>query len=47
MLRAAAPEMGWSSRTLRRFADLAGMDVVQTGVLPKQRRAVDLRRRGN
>lgn len=45
MLGAAAPEMGWTARTLRRFADLADMDVATTGRPPGQRRTVDLRRR--
>jgi hypothetical protein len=44
-LGAAAPEMGWTDRTLRRFADLAEMDVLRTGLLPEERRLVELRRR--
>ena len=43
-LGAAAPEIGWSRRTLRRFAELGGLEIVEERSTPGDKRALILRR---
>lgn len=44
LLGASAPEIGWTRRTVRRFASLAGMEVVDMRALDSGRLSLSLRR---
>ena len=43
-LGAAVPEIGWTLRTLRRFAELGGLEIVEERSTPGDKRALILRR---
>ena len=43
-LGGSAPEIGWTARTLRRFADLGGLEIAEARSTPQNKRALTLRR---
>ena len=44
LMGGATPEIGWSNRTLERFANLAGLEIVENRRTPASRRVMSLRR---
>jgi hypothetical protein len=44
LLGGSTPEIGWSRRTVERFAALGGLEIVQNRATPPSRRVISLRR---